>query len=300
MKLSFTAALAIGLSLAVSTQAAPATPKPAPAAKRDFFDRVLRPFGGRATPVPIPTETASRAAGKPKKAPPKRPGSMASKMIVIPPPTDAVITGGEPPKLISSEMSGKDLQFFMQSVEAGRIQAYLVQLLETRAASDQIKALGSALATTQEQENRQITRLAAAKGWTVTTEPTAAEKAVGAKLEKLAGQDFDKAVMDQVVAMAQQSVTAYEEAAQSNDPEIKEFSVQMLPLARQKLKYAEKMTGAGKEATQLFRTGAPSKSTPATKPAPPAITPSKSKAPTATKESPGAAKPAPVLPPPAK
>ena len=225
-----------------------------------------------ALPIMAAEKKPKKSAGKPSTLPPKSP------MIVVPAPSGPAVTTGETPKLITSEMSGKDLQFFTNVVEAGRLQAYLVELLTTKAESEQIKALGSALSSTQEQENKQITRLAGLKGWTVSAEPTAAQKSIGAALEKEKGSHFDKAVMDKVAAASQQAVSAYEAAAQSTDLDIKTFAEQMLPLAQEKLRLVEKMTGAGKAAGQLFRTGAPPKpatgsATPATpKPVPPPIT----------------------------
>jgi putative membrane protein len=220
---------------------------------------------------------SKKRTGPPSTLPPTSP------MIVVPPAPDAAVKSSEPAKLISSEMSGKDLLFFTNAVDAGRLQAYLVGLLQARAESEKIKAVGAALAGTQEEENKQITKLAALKGWTVSTEATPAQKSAGAALEKLSGADFDKAVMDKVIAASQQSVSAYEAAVQSTDPDIKNFSQQMLPLAQEKLQLSERMTGAGKAAGQLFRTGAPPKAAPgatpsATKPAPaksaPVATPS--------------------------
>ena len=246
MKLTLPAALALGFTIAVSASAADAKKKTV-----------------RKMPSTIPTP---------------------AKMIVVPAPADSAIASGQPPKLISSEMSGQDLQFFTTTVEAGRFQAYLVDLLKTKAQSDQIKALAGALAGTQEQENKQIARLAATKGWTVSTEPTAAQKAMGGELEKVAGPEFDKAAMDKMAAATQEAVAAYETAAQSADKDIKDFSEQMLPLAKEKLRLVDRMTGAGKAAGQLFRTGAPPKPVPGATPkaesgtTPPAITPSKSKA----------------------
>ena len=225
-----------------------------------------------ALPTMAAEKKSKKTTGKPSTLPPKSP------MIVVPSPADPAVTTSETPKLITSEMSGKDLQFFTTAVEAGRLQAYLVELLTTKAESEQIKALGSALSSTQEQENKQITRLAGLKGWTVSTEPTAAQKAIGATLQKETGSNFDKAVMDKVAAASQQAVIAYEAAAQSTDLDIRTFAGQMLPLAQEKLRLVEKMTGAGKAAGQLFRTGVPPKAaagsaTPATpKPVPLPIT----------------------------
>ena len=202
------------------------------------------------------TSTKKKSGGKPP----------TSKMIVIPPPTDPAVKTNQPPKLISSEMSGQDLLFFTTVVDAGRLQAVLVELLKNKAESEQIKQLAGMLALTQEKENVQVTRLAGTKGWTVSAEPTAAQKTLGAALGKQQGADFDKAVMDKVIAASQQSVSAYEAAAQSADSQIKEFAESILPLAKERLLLVQRMTGAGKAGNQLLRTGSTPK--PAATPSP--------------------------------
>ncbi len=218
-------------------------------------------------PLAGPAVAADKKKKKPATSDKRSTLPPKSSMIVIPPP-DASTAPAQSTKLITSEMSGSDLEFFTRVVDAGRLQAYVVDLLKSRASSEQIKMVGEALVGTQESENKQIARLAAAKGWTVSTEPTAVQKKVGADLEKLSGSNFDKAAMDQVITASQQAFVAYQTAAQSSDPEIKEFSQQMLPVAKERLQIVEKLTGAGnKAASQLFRTKAEPK-TPETSPAP--------------------------------
>ncbi len=88
-------------------------------------------------------------------------------------------------------------------------------------------------------------------------EPSAAEKKEGAELDKQTGANYDKAAMDKIGAASRQTMSAYQDAVQSADPEIKRFASQMLPLAEEKRHLVEKMTGAGsKAAAQLFRHGA--------------------------------------------
>ena len=74
---------------------------------------------------------SSFAADKKQKSPTGTPSTLppTSPMLAVPPP-DAVSTDGKQPKLISSEMSGRDLGFFMKTVEAGREQAFFVDLLK--------------------------------------------------------------------------------------------------------------------------------------------------------------------------
>ena len=206
----------------------------------------------------------------------RRPGTSTlppqSKMIVLPalPPVPQV---GEKPagELITTEIGGRDLQFFSTAIESGLLVAYLGDLAKTRAESGAIKDVGSALANTQADENKQLVRLAALKGVTLSTEPPAQLPALTEELGKLTASNFDKACMDKIIATSKEAVTAYEGAIESKDADIKSFSEQMLPISKEKLRLAEKMTGAGaKAAKALFRTGAKPAGAPAATPVPPA------------------------------
>lgn len=211
----------------------------------------------------------------------RRPGTSTvpptAKMIVlpalpaIPQVRDKADDGNE---LITTDIGGLDLQFFTASIETGTMIATLGELAKTRAEAGVIKDIGSALAHTQSDENRQLVKLAALKGVTLSTEPPARQTAAAAELEQLTGSNFDKACMDRIIAASKESVVAYEAAVESKDGDIKGFSEQMLPISKEKLRLAEKMTGAGaKAAKALFRTGAKPAAAPVATPAPPAPAP---------------------------
>lgn len=198
------------------------------------------------------------AADKKKKPTPTPSGVPPTSPMLVVPKTDANSTDGvAPSKIISSEMSGRDLEFFTKAVDAGREQAYFVEMLKKSASSDQIKKLADALTATQNEENMHIAKLASQKGWTVSLEPTPSLKKAGAEIAKLSGSNLDQAAMDKVVTASGKAMATYQEAAQSEDPQIKNFALQMLPLAEEKRHLVEKMTGVGaKAANQLFRHGA--------------------------------------------
>ena len=192
----------------------------------------------------------------------RRPGTSTlppkSKLIVLTalPPIPQV---GERPagELITTSIGGRDLVFFSSAIESGLLVAYLGDLAKTRAESGAIKDVGSALAHTQADENKQLVRLAALKGVTLSTAAPAQMPALTDELGKLTASAFDKACMDKIIATSRDAITAYESATESKDADIKSFSEQMLPIAKEKLRLAEKMTGAGaKAAKALFRTGA--------------------------------------------
>ncbi len=222
----------------------------------------------------------------------RRPGASTlppkSKMIVMPPlPPIPQVADRPIGELITTDLGGRDLQFLTTAVENGLMVAAFGNLAKTRAESGAIKDVGSALANTQADENKQLIRLAALKGVTLSTAPPAVEAKLSEELDKLTGSAFDKACMDRIIVISKEAVAGYEGAAESKDADIKSFSEQMLPISKEKLRLAEKMTGAGmKAAKTLFRTGAkPPAATPA--PAPVGSAPAPLPPPPSTPPTPG-------------
>ncbi len=177
-------------------------------------------------------------------------------------PSESGDTGASPEGgLISSEISGKDLQFFTSAHDLGETQVWLGEQA-AKAESDEIKAVGGALKASQSDEDRLVAQVAAHKGVHLQAgnHPNAQVQQLTAQLAKLKGPKFDKAVIDQILAVNQQEVAAYEAATQSKDLEIKKLAEQLLPLAKEKLQLAEKMTGTAPRTnvTPTFRTANPS------------------------------------------
>ena len=194
---------------------------------------------------------ALHAADKPAKSK----GKKYPDIIVIPPVPE--VKDPEAGKIISSEMSGRDLKFFHDAIEAGMISAYLADLAKTRGDAEQVKKIGETLWVTQIEENKQIAKLAAMKGVQISSEPPAAQAKLARELDPLTGPKFDKVILEKLLAACNQAVTAYESAAQSADKEIKTFIEQMLPVSKMKLQLASKMSGSSVQSSgkPAFRTG---------------------------------------------
>ena len=165
-----------------------------------------------------------------------------------------------PSKIISSELSGQDLEFLISAEQAGRLQNWLGEQAE-KAESDQIKAVGGALKSSQADEDKLLTQIATRKGvpYPADRPPLPQIKKLTEQFEKLKGPKFDKAVMDQILAVNQLEVSLYESAIHSSDSEIKKLAEEVLPLAKEKLQLAEKMTGTARRTnvTPAFRTANP-------------------------------------------
>ncbi len=109
--------------------------------------------------------------------------------------------------IISSELSGQDLEFLTAAKEAGRLQSWLGDQAE-KAESDQIKAVGGALKSSQADEDKLLSQIATRKGvpYPADRPPPPQIKKLAQQFEKLKGPKFDKAVMDPCLAVNQLEV----------------------------------------------------------------------------------------------
>ncbi len=195
------------------------------------------------------------AAAAPKKSSPKArsyPG-----IIQMHPPGGT--PSGDSGKLLSSDIGGLDLRFLRNASEAGLLQAYLGELAKSKGQTEHVRKLGATLASTQAEENEQLGMLAARKGVPVPSDVAAVRSKLVGELETLDGLKFDKAVLDQLLAVNRLAVSAYEAGSNSQDPDIKNFVSQMLPVAKARLQLASKMTGAPAQPSGVpqFRTSTP-------------------------------------------
>jgi predicted outer membrane protein len=173
--------------------------------------------------------------------------------------------------LITTKLGGRDLDFFESLLETGQLQVLLGELVKTRAESPLVKSVGTILASTQTEENKQINRLASLNGLTLSAAAQGVQRQTSAELEKLSGSSFDIACVSKIIEANKETVRAYEEGAESKNPEIQNFSQQMLPIARERLRIAGKMIEAPvKPATGV---ATPSPKTPLLQLRPPAPSP---------------------------
>ena len=159
--------------------------------------------------------------------------------------------------LITTKLGGRDLDFFELLLETGQLQVVLGELVKTKAESPLVKSVGTILASTQVEENKQINRLATMNGLTLSAAAAGTPRQASADLEKLSGASFDIACVSKIVEANRQTVRAYEEGAESKNPEIQSFSGQMLPIARERLRIAEKMIEAPVKPAPGLSTPAP-------------------------------------------
>jgi len=200
---------------------------------------------------------AADDTGKKKKARPGNALPPKSPMLHVSAPSEDVIQLANPNGLITTELWGRDLEFLRSRIEGGLLELQLGDLVKSRAQNERLKSIGTALFASQEEENRQVAKLAGLYGFAISPNAGIGPQRVVKGIERLSGADFDRACVENIVHAIQDTVHSYEEGAESQTADIKSFAEQMLVVSRERLRVAE--DGLPKEA----KAGAPPQRPPA-------------------------------------
>lgn len=151
-------------------------------------------------------------------------------------------SGSEVSKKQSAGMGDTDSTFLKKAAQGGLAEVELGQLATQKASSEEVKKFGQRMVDDHTKANEQLKQVAAEKKMDLPQTLDAKDKATKARLEKLSGEQFDKAYMRDMVKDHQKDVAEFEhESKMAKDPAIKSFAEQTLPTLREHLKEAEKI-----------------------------------------------------------
>ncbi len=135
--------------------------------------------------------------------------------------------------------------FMKQAAQAGMAEVELGQLASTKATRQDLKDFAQMMVTDHGKANDQLKDLASKKNVTLPTEPTAAQKAEKARLEKLSGAAFDSAFTRDMEKDHRTAVSLFsKEASSGSDNDVKQWASQTLPTLKEHLAKAEQLAGA--------------------------------------------------------
>ena len=134
-----------------------------------------------------------------------------------------------------------DKTFVKKAAEGGLAEVELGQLAAQKASNEEVKKFGQRMVDDHSKANDQLKQVAAQEHINLPTEPSAKDKATKARLEKLSGEQFDRAYMRDMVKDHRTDVAEFaHEAKMGKDPAVKSFAESTLPTLREHLKLAEK------------------------------------------------------------
>ena len=116
----------------------------------------------------------------------------------------------------------------------------LGKLATEKASSDDVKKFGQRMVDDHGKANDQLKQLASSKGIEIPNALSAKDKATKSRLEKLSGEQFDKAYMNDMVKDHTQDVSEFKkESTSAKDSDVKSFASQTLPTLEEHLKQAQ-------------------------------------------------------------
>ncbi|HVN17435.1 MAG TPA: DUF4142 domain-containing protein [Dongiaceae bacterium] len=135
-----------------------------------------------------------------------------------------------------------DATFLKKAAQGGLTEVELGQLAVQKASSEEVKKFGQRMVDDHSKANEQLKQVAEQEHVQVPTELNAKDKATKARLEKLSGDQFDKAYMSDMVKDHRKDVAEFaHESKMAKNPAVKSFAQQTLPTLKEHLKQAEQI-----------------------------------------------------------
>ena len=142
----------------------------------------------------------------------------------------------------SAGTTSRDAMFLKKAAEGGLAEVELGQLAQQKASSQEVKDFGQRMVNDHSKANDQLKQVAEQEHVTVPQHLNAKEEATKDRLEKLSGEQFDKAYMNTMVKDHRKDVAEFaHESKMAKDPDVKNFAQQTLPTLREHLKLAEQI-----------------------------------------------------------
>ena len=128
-----------------------------------------------------------------------------------------------------------------------RFEVELGRLASEKASSSEVKQFGQRMVEDHGKANDELKQLATQKHVDLPAEPSAKHKATKARLEKLSGEQFDKAYVADMLKDHKKDVAAFEKQSRSaKDPDLKSFAAKTLPTLQDHLKQVQGLASGSK------------------------------------------------------
>jgi putative membrane protein len=145
----------------------------------------------------------------------------------------------------SAALSSGDRNFVQASTSGGLAEVATAQLAQQRSASPQVRKFADRMIADHTQANTDLQQIVEQEDITLPTQPAGKDAAAEAKLRGLNGAAFDRAYLQASVSDHQQAIALFSrEASSGQDPALKAFAQQTLPMLQQHLQLAQSLNSS--------------------------------------------------------
>jgi putative membrane protein len=143
-------------------------------------------------------------------------------------------------KTAKTTTAAADQTFVKNVAMDGMAEVELAKLASEKASSDPVKQFAQRMVTDHQKANDELKSIAQNKNITLPTELGPKHKTLRAKLEKLSGEAFDRAYMNEMVTDHRKAVSTFRtESTSGKHPEVKQWAAKTLPTLEEHLKQAQ-------------------------------------------------------------
>jgi putative membrane protein len=145
----------------------------------------------------------------------------------------------------SAGIAAADSTFMKKAADGGLAEVELGKLAAEKGSSQEVKDFGQRMVDDHSKANDQLKQLASQKHVELPQQPSSKHEATKAKLEKLSGEDFDKAYVAEMLKDHKQDVAEFKrESKSAHDDDLRSFASQTLPTLQEHLKQVQNLASA--------------------------------------------------------
>lgn len=134
-------------------------------------------------------------------------------------------------------MGSPDMTFATKAAQGGLAEVQLGQLAAQKASDPQVKQFGQRMVDDHGKANSQLMSIAQAQNTTLPTTLDSKHQEEYNKLQGMSGTAFDRAYVNDMVKDHEEDIKEFQkEAKKGNNPQLKNFAEQTLPILREHLK----------------------------------------------------------------
>ncbi len=145
----------------------------------------------------------------------------------------------------SGMLSAADRRFVMEAARGGMAEVELGKLATQKASNSDVKSFGQMMVDDHTKANDELKSIASSKGIDVPSDLDAKAKAQKARLEKLSGDEFDRAYLRDMEKDHRKDAAEFKREANSGkDQQLKDFASKTLQTIEKHLQHAEQTASA--------------------------------------------------------
>lgn len=149
-----------------------------------------------------------------------------------------------------ADAGSKDQKCAMKIADVNNFEIQAGQLAQRRAQSDEIKQFAKMMVDDHTQAQQQLQQIAQQKGWQFSQQLMPVHRAMLEELNKLDGQEFDRAYLyGQVAGHTKVALGLRDGKTELQDPELRQYAATILPKVQQHLKHAQQLANADEAIT---------------------------------------------------